>query len=130
VSYFIQKAWNKVTSATITNCFKKAGFRFNNHHSPQEFNDNEFEEDDFPLVVIAEINRAMGQISYVDFDEFVNFDLYVNDEKVEIDVSIESVEVAAEDEEEAVTTENIEERIKTNRDAIETMQKLKAFCAN
>jgi hypothetical protein len=46
---------------------------------------------------------------------------------MEIDVSIESVEVAAEDEEEEVTTE---ERIKTNREAIETVQKLKSFCAN
>jgi hypothetical protein len=130
VIYFIQKAWNKVTSATITNCFKKAGFRFNTHHSPEESNDNEFEEeDDIPLAVIAEINRSMGQISHVEFNEFVNFDnnLYVNDENMEIDVSIESVEVAAEDEEEEVTTE---ERIKTNREAIETVQKLKSFCAN
>ncbi len=55
--YGIQAAWNKVTPATITNCFRHCGFE-----SPQvpTIEDEEDPEDDIPLAQLAEQLRKAG----------------------------------------------------------------------
>ncbi|KAJ3661864.1 hypothetical protein Zmor_006243 [Zophobas morio] len=137
VIYFIQKAWEKVTPATITNSFQKEGFRFRNDTFEKSIDDAFEHDDDIPLAVIAEITRGMKRISSnVGFDDFVNFDndLCINDERLEINEPSD-VEIEENEEEEGEATTEYMENVssgfmKTNREAIEGVQKLKHFCAS
>lgn len=71
--YFIKKAWDKVTSNTIQNCFTKAGFKKSNI---QEVDVEYDAEDDLPLATLREFWRNYKEIDQsenVDYD-FINMD--------------------------------------------------------
>ncbi|KAF5279596.1 hypothetical protein FQA39_LY18274 [Lamprigera yunnana] len=58
--YYIKTAWNKVSSAMIQNCFKKAGFQKNNGDSTSLKWDP---EDYLPLSTIVQIERCADKIN-------------------------------------------------------------------
>lgn len=138
VIYFIDKAWKNVTSQTIKNCFKKAGFTIPNSVPDTLELPNEFEsEDDIPLSVLQDMIKAVKEMNAdVDVAEYIDVDsnLIDNDETLDIvgeaeqceplgGPTIEDVEVSSDEEPD-------EHPIKTFREAKNAIKNLKNFCLN
>lgn len=131
--YFLNTAWQEVSSSTVKNCFRKAGFRYENTVSVNQ--DEGFDsEDDLPLIQVAEMTKMMQQIGQnVDLKDFIDIDknLELEDEEIEIALPSTSsgvIEVESEDEEEATAEESDSQcGIKSFSEALETVRQLKVF---
>ncbi|XP_050527783.1 uncharacterized protein LOC126897884 [Daktulosphaira vitifoliae] len=122
--WMISKTWNKVTERTITNCFKKSGFKC------------EDEDNDVPLAELVKIWQATSaneeedstSIQLTDF-EFVSFDddLAVCGELTDDDIVTSVLPVCKGEEEESEEEENeIEERELTINDARRALNVMKS----
>lgn len=127
--YFINSAWNKVSSLTIQNCFRKSGISF----ELNEGDDHNFDaEDDLPLSMLAEMIKAMAECGYnIDSNDFINMDndLSVEDGNIEILINEPPSETERSDEDSDHEPQNKEEEepIKSYQEALRATTDLKLF---
>lgn len=129
--YFIKKAWQQVSSATIKNCFVKAGFKHTTDQVHYEFD----AEDDVPLSVLAELYRGLQETGMCnsDPDDFINMDenLTVEDDDVTMILSSNNDEIVVEensdDEIEVYDNTNERDGINTFQEAFNAITSVKSF---
>lgn len=126
--YFINNAWQQVTTTTVTNCFKSAGFGHNLPLRQDEFDP----EDDVPLADLREISKLLLECRLEGEPE--DFVLIDDDLDVEDDVGaiVDSVTDIAETEtdSEVEDHEQLEEtNINSYHEAHTSIENLKIFAA-
>ncbi|KAI4465552.1 spry domain containing socs box protein [Holotrichia oblita] len=89
ICYFAKSAWDQVTSETVQNCFRKAGFTFNSQEYPTAF-DVDFEpEDELPLNLLTEFQkRCIAEVSGQSLNDFYDVDDNLPVERSPLDLCV------------------------------------------
>lgn len=134
--YYMKTAWNKVSSATIQNCFRKAGF----HKSNGDTASVEWDSEDYlPLSTIAQMEGCAKemQISQENLESYVGIDditateemTFNLDEAIEnmIDQQYNSPDEKEDSDHELDTVENNNNTITSCGQALKVINDLKIF---
>ncbi|XP_066153520.1 tigger transposable element-derived protein 6-like [Euwallacea fornicatus] len=127
--YFVHRAWNNVSQATIKNCFAKAGFKKN--ESSLSASEEQYEQEDFlPLSLLASLIRNCKEVcSTVGPSEYVNIDEAIFTEEqcnIDYELSEEREQDRQENDEEEIIITEISS-IKSYSEALKVIEDLKIF---
>lgn len=135
--YLANTAWHEISSTSIRNCFRKAGFSYSvsTLHTTIDQGADFDSEDEMPLIQIAEMSKMMQQVGgQIQPKEFIDIDKNLTTEDESLDISIPS-EVQDEEGAELGSDEEIEEgmidgdncAIKSYSEALDKVNQLKSF---
>ncbi|XP_066146779.1 tigger transposable element-derived protein 6-like [Euwallacea fornicatus] len=127
--YFVHRAWNNVSQATIKNCFAKAGFKKN--ESSLSASEEQYEQEDFlPLSLLASLIRNCKEVcSTVGPSEYVNIDEAISTEEqcnIDYELSEEREQDRQENDDEEIIITEISS-IKSYSEALKVIEDLKIF---
>ena len=116
-----KQAWDTVSSVTITNCFKKAGFIHNIPHLEKENNSFEIDKLNFIDDIYSQVEK---NISFEDFAS-VDDNLAICGEQTDEDIINEVIDLNKDQEENS--DDDFEEPIPSSSEAYQSLKLLRSF---
>ncbi|KAL1513554.1 hypothetical protein ABEB36_002953 [Hypothenemus hampei] len=124
----ISKAWQNVSSATIVNCFAKAGFQ------QHQLNDHYDEEGELPLSIYANMSSCVTNCggSTDDVDIFLDIDNNLSTEDNSLDLNLKNLTIENDvvESDEETTDAEPDQNISSYRELFQLIKQLKTFAKN